>query len=334
VRTFPVKHSILDEGALVEQVLSQYPLEKPVRCRLYRRSMSDAYLVETGDETYFFKVGLYGRHTKAEVESEIEFVNDLCECGVAVAPLVQRRDGAYLCELDAPEGTRYGLLYRAVTGEELREVDLEHSRLFGRLAAQLHDCADQLDKSYHCWQLDEAYLISDPIRGMEPYLEHRPADLDYLSQLGEGLIAELQGLLSKDLPAYGLCHGDLHAGNARLDQDGRPVLFDLDSFGYGWRALDIGVYRVSYDWLNLSRECKAEKDRFWGAFLEGYHEERTLSDAEVMAVGLSLPVRHLELMGLTMRYWASHQGIHWITDEYFDFHVAWFKRWADEYRTY
>jgi Ser/Thr protein kinase RdoA (MazF antagonist) len=332
--TSPTKHSILDEGALVERVLSQYPLRGPVRCRLYRRSMSDAYLVEAGDEAFFFKVGLYGRHTRSEVESEIEFANDLCKSGIAVAPLVQRCDGAYLCELDAPEGTRYGLLYRAAVGQEPEETNLEHSRLFGRLAAQIHNCADQLDRTYDRWQLDEAYLIRDPIRGMEPYLEHRPADLDYLNRFGEELIAELQGLLCKDRPVYGLCHGDLHAGNARLDQDGELVLFDLDSFGYGWRALDIGVYRVSYDWLNLSRACKVEKDRFWAAFLEGYHEERTLSQRELAAVGLSLPVRHLELMGLTMRYWAQHQGIHWITDEYFDHHVAWFKEWAGEYRHY
>lgn len=112
------------------------------------------------------------------------------------------------------------------------------------------------------------------------------------------------------------------------------MLFDLDSFGYGWRALDIGVYRVSYDWLALDRETKARKDRFWGAFLDGYAEVRTLSCNELAAVALALPIRHLELMGLTMRYWAQHQGIHWINDQYFDQHMAWFKQWAEEYRCY
>jgi len=40
---------------------------------------------------------------------------------------------------------------------------------------------------------------------------------------------------------YGLCQGDLHTGNARFDMHGRLTLFDFDSFGYGWRAIDIGV---------------------------------------------------------------------------------------------
>lgn len=334
MRAFPVRHSILSEGALADYLLSQYPLREPVRCRLFRRSMCDAYRVEAGDETYFFKVGLHGRHTRSEVDAEVEFVNDLCRFGIAVAPLVRRRDGAFLCELDAPEGTRYGLLYRAALGREPQETNLEHSRLFGRLAAQVHACADQCDKAYDRWQLDEAYLVRDPIRGIEPNLEHRPADLSFLRQMGAELISELRGLLPKDLPEYGLCHGDLHAGNARLGADGRLVLFDFDSFGYGWRALDIGVYRVSYDWQDLSRERKAEKARFWGAFLDGYCRERPLSGDELAAAELSLPIRHLELMGLTMRYWAQHQGIHWITDEYLSHHIQWFREWAGEYRHY
>jgi Ser/Thr protein kinase RdoA (MazF antagonist) len=333
VQSLPVRHSILDERALGAYLATQYALDEPVRCRFYRRSMSDAYLVEAGGEAFFFKVGLYGRHARAEVEAEIAFVNDLHAAGIPVAPLVQRRDGTYLCALGAPEGTRYGLLTRAAMGEELRETDLGDSRRFGRLAAQVHNCADRLDRPYHRWHLDEAYLVRDPIDEMAPYLAHRPADLDYVRQFGEELIAELRRLLPKSAPEYGICHGDLHAGNARLDGDGRLVLFDWDSFGYGWRALDIGVYRVSYDWLDLSKETKAKKARFWGAFLEGYREERALSQNELLAVDLALPVRHLELMGITMRYWAQHQGIHWITDAYFDQHVAWFKLWGSEYRS-
>ena len=67
-----------------------------------------------------------------------------------------------------------------------------------------------------------------------------------------------------------MCHGDLHTGNARFDKDGRLTLFDFDSCGYGWRAIDIGVYHVSYDWIDLSDRTRLEKDRFWEAFVDGY----------------------------------------------------------------
>jgi len=329
---FPVKHSILQEGALVDRILSRYALKGPLRCRFYRRSMSDVYTLHTGGEAFFFKVYLYGRHSRKEIEAEIEFANDLLSDGVPVAVPVQDRCSDYIIVLDAPEGTRYGVLFRAVDGDEPQETNLAHSEAFGRLAARVHACADRLTKVYQRGHQDETYLIRDPIRGMEPFLGHRPVDLDYLTRFGEDLVAELCALLPKRSPYYGVCHGDLHTGNARFDRDGRLTLFDLDSFGYGWRAMDIGIYRVSYDWMALDRETKAEKDRFWSAFLEGYADLRMLSGSELAVVALALPIRHLELMGLTMRYWAQHQGVHWINDTYFDQHIAWFKRWVNEYR--
>jgi Ser/Thr protein kinase RdoA (MazF antagonist) len=331
---FPVRHSILDEDALVGRALSRYALKGPLRCQFYRRSMSDAYAVRAGGETFFFKVYLYGRHSREEIEAEIAFANDLLSDGISVAAPVADRCAEYIVDLNAPEGTRYGVLFRAATGEAPQETTLAHSAAFGRLAARIHACADRQNRAYQRRHLDETYLIRDPIRGMRPFLRHRPADLDYLNRFGEDIIGELRALLPKRSPEYGVCHGDLHTGNARLGRDGRLTLYDLDSFGYGWRALDIGVYRVSYDWLSLDRETKVRKDGFWAAFLDGYAEVRTLGDHELSAVALALPIRHLELMGLTMRYWAQHQGIHWINDAYFDQHVAWFKQWTGEYRRY
>jgi Ser/Thr protein kinase RdoA (MazF antagonist) len=331
---FPVKHSVLDGDALAVWIASRYPLGQPIRCRLFRKSMSDTYLVETPDETFFLKVYMQDRHARQAIEAEIEFALDLRAHDISVVAPLPTFDGRYLSEVCAPEGTRFVALYYGVMGEEPRETNLEHSRRFGKLVAQLHSCADRLGKRYQRWHLDETYLIRDPIRYMQPYLQHRSEDLDYLNQFGDDLIAELTALLSKEPPEYGICHGDLHTGNARFDRNGELILFDFDSFGYGWRALDIGVYAVSYDWLDLSRETKATKVRFWDAFLKGYNKERPLGENELAATQLSLPIRHIELMGLTIRYWAQHQGIHWIDDHYFDQHIRWFIKWAAEYRYY
>ena len=39
------------------------------------------------------------------------------------------------------------------------------------------------------------------------------------------------------------------------------------------------------------------------AYLEGYSTERELSQNELEVAQLCLPIRHLELMGLTIQYW-------------------------------
>ncbi|HTX91308.1 MAG TPA: phosphotransferase [Anaerolineales bacterium] len=293
--------------------------------------MSDAYIVDTPDKAYILKVYLHNRHSRSNIEAEVSFLNDLHDHDLPVAVPVANNDAAYLNEIGAPEGTRYIVLFDAITGEEPKEANLEHSHSFGLLAGRMHNCADRLAKQYDRRHLDEKYLIEEPLKYIRPYLQHRKRDWEYLRALGSELTAELNGLVPKESPEYGLCHGDLHTGNARFDKDGRLTLFDFDSFGYGWRAIDIGVYHVSYDWLGLSEETRREKDRFWGAFVDGYSAERTLSRNELAAAQLCLPIRHLELMGLTIRYWSPQIGIGWIDDDYFDRHLSWFREWANLY---
>ena len=328
---FPVKHSTLDENALTEWALSCYPLREPVRCRFLRKSMSDVYLIDTRDAAYILKVYMHDRHSRHELEAEVGFLNDLLDQDIPVAAPIANNDGAYLNEIDAPEGTRYAVLFDAITGDEPQETNLTHSRSFGQLAGRMHNCADRLARKYDRWHLDDKYFVEESLNRIRPYLQHREKDLEYLSALGSELMARLRGLVSRESPEYGLCHGDLHTGNARFDKNGRLTLFAFDSFGYGWRAIDIGVYHVSYDWLDLSEETRREKARFWEAFVEGYNTERPLSSNELVVAQLCLPVRHLELMGLAVRYWSPQIGVGWINDEYFDRHLRWFRQWADEY---
>lgn len=331
-RFFPVKRSVLEETALVEQILSNYGLERPVQCRFMRQSMSDVYLVNTPGRQYYLKVYMAGRHAKTNILAEIQLLLDLLEQQLPVVRPIQNNDGIYLNEINAPEGIRCGVLFEAITGKPPQETNPEDSRRFGRLAARLHACADRLNTSYDRWHLDEHYLIEMPLNTMKPYLRHRPQDFDFLKRLGNELIAELHALLPKTQPEYGVCHRDLHTGNALYDQEGRLTLMDFDSFGYGWRALDVGVYLESYDWMDLSAACKIKKGEIWATFLDGYNRERSLSDNELAAAALSPAFRHFELMGVTMRYWTQAIGSDWINDDYFDKHLAWFKMWARQYR--
>jgi len=257
---------------------------------------------------------MHGRHSRRELEAEVGFLNDLLDQDIPVAAPIANNAAAYLNEIDAPEGTRYAVLFDAIAGDEPQETNLNHSRSFGQLAGRLHNCADRLARKYDRWHLDDRYLIEEPLNHIRPYLQHRESDFEYLSALGGELMAKLHGLISRQSPEYGLCHGDLHTGNARFDENGRLTLFDFDSCGYGWRAIDIGVYHVSYDWLDLSEKTRREKARFWEAFVEGYNTERPLSSNELAVAQLCLPIRHLELMGLTMRYWSPQIGSSWIND--------------------
>ncbi len=328
---FPVQHSILSENTLAQWAQSSYSLSSPVRCQYLRGSMSDVYRVDTPDAAYILKIYLYNRHAMRAIVAEVNFLNDLIDHDIPVAAPMANNDRTYVHEIAAPEGQRYAVLFDAIEGEPPQEVNLEHSRNFGQLAGRIHNFSDKSIRKYDRWQLDEKYLVENPLTHIQPYLENRREDWEYMRNLGDELAAELQGLVSKTNPEYGLCHGDLHTGNARFDKNGRLTLFDFDSFGYGWRAIDIGVYHVSYDWLDLSEKTRQVKDQFWGAFVEGYNTERPLSSNELAAAQLCLPIRHLELMGLTIGYWSPQIGTGWINDDYWDQHLNWFREWTESY---
>jgi Ser/Thr protein kinase RdoA (MazF antagonist) len=329
---FPVQHSILSENALAEWARTRYALKEPVHCRFLRGSMSDVYRLDSFDAAYILKVYLHNRHSMSAIESEVDFLNDLRDNDIPVAGAVANNDAVYVNEIEAPEGKRYIVLFEAIEGDEPQELNLEHSRCFGRLAGSIHHYSDNSAKKYDRWHLDEKYLIEEPLTHISPFLEHRRQDWEYLRALGNELAVELQRLVTKEKPEYGICHGDLHTGNARFAKDGRLTLFDFDSFGYGWRAIDIGVYHVSYDWLDLSEKTRREKERFWEAFVDGYNMERPLRRNELAAAQLCLPLRHLELMGLTIQYWSIQLGTSWIDDQYFDRHLTWFRKWDDVYQ--
>jgi len=195
---FPVQHSILSAAALADWAASHYPLKAPLRCRFLRGSMSDVYRLETSDAAYFLKIYLHNRHSKHAIRAEIDFLLDLLDHDIPVAAPLADNDGRYLNEMDAPEGIRWAMLFDAVDGAQPQETNLAHSRSFGELAGRIHNCADASARQYDRWQLDEKYLVEQPLAQIRPYLENRPEDWEYLCSLGRDLQAELHGLVSKD----------------------------------------------------------------------------------------------------------------------------------------
>jgi Ser/Thr protein kinase RdoA (MazF antagonist) len=90
---------------------------------------------------------------------------------------------------------------------------------------------------------------------------------------------------------WGVCHGDLHYGNAHRTGD-QITLFDFENCGVGWRAYDLAVYL----W---AARIVAKEGTAWKPFLRGYTEHRALNETELQSIPLFVPARHIYLMGLT-----------------------------------
>ena len=173
---YPVQNSTLSAGALAADLAGIYPLETPVACAFFRKGICDTYRVRAGTRQSFFKVYRHGRRAKLDVEEEVRLLLHLTEDSVSVAEPIRRSDGSFTVAFDAPEGTRYGVLFRAAEGE----LD---DGVFSRFAARIrYFRADLTDHSV--WSALAHYL--SPVSGLPQniafYMAIRPAEFGQVTE--------------------------------------------------------------------------------------------------------------------------------------------------------
>jgi len=328
-RLFPVQDSTLSAEALAERVLKRYRLSGRVVCRFFRKGICDTYRVEAGDQEYYLKVYKFARRTRMDVTEEVRLLNDLAANGVSVARPVMRQDGRYVNRLAAPEGARYSVLFEAAHGVAGDGGDHSRIEAFGKMVGRMHRCADRMRAPYRRSHLDMRHLVDDNLPVIAPLMAHRGADFSVICRIAEACKNRISQWLPRSKPEYGICHGDLHGGDVYYDKNHNPVLFDFDSSGCGWRALDIGVFLASDDWMDITCEAEDRRQRRLAAFVDGYSSIRKLTAHELSAVQIGPPVRHIYLMGHVLRYTAVQEGEHWANDSFIDWHMAWFRHWAE-----
>jgi Ser/Thr protein kinase RdoA (MazF antagonist) len=205
--------------------------------------MNDTYQVTAGTERFYLRISGHGWRSRDVVAAELDMIADAHARGVAVAPALPRADGILLTSLDAPEGERFAALFVEAAGASGRDLTPQQARAYGQLAAALHMAADASLTVYRRFDLDECHLLDEPLEAVQTVMRNVDGadDLVFLETVAERVRHRL-GELSRTLPGYGLCHGDLHLGNVCFDAAGTPTLFDFDCMGYGWRAYDLTIF--------------------------------------------------------------------------------------------
>jgi Ser/Thr protein kinase RdoA (MazF antagonist) len=328
---FPVQDSTLSAEALTQRVLRRYSLPGQPVCRFFRKGICDTYRVKAGDQVYFLKAYRHARRTELDVAEEMRLLTHLIAHDVSVARPVARMDGGgYLNALPAPEGTRYAVLFEAAPGTPGDQGDPARIRAFGEMVGRMHLVMDQMEMPYRRAHLDMQHLLDENLAPIAQLMARRSEDFELIACIVEACRQRVADLLPKSKPEYGICHGDLHGGDVHYQENGTPILFDFDSSGCGWRALDIGVFLVSDAWMDITVEAEARRQGRLARFLDGYAAVRQLTEAELTAVQIAPPIRYIFLMGFVLRYTVPREGEHWANDTFIDWHMAWFRHWADK----
>lgn len=325
---FPVQDSTLDTSALMHWAVITFGLSLETRCEFVRKGICDTYKLATPEAAYFLKVYKHRRRTRLDVGEEVRLLNHVMDHGVRVALPVASLDGRYVHAMSAPEGIRYAVLFTEAAGELGDQGIPERIQAFGECTARMHAAADKLPEPYQREALDMACLIQSPLDAIATFMEHRPEDRRVIKQIGEYCSGQVEEALPRTKPEFGICHGDLHGADTTYDEQDRPTLFDFDSSGCGWRALDIGVYPASDEWMDTSEKAALRRQRHLRMFLQGYESVRTLSSEERWVIELCAPIRHIFLMGHVLRNTRTQRGNHWANDDFIDWHMTWFNHWA------
>ncbi len=133
----PVLRSILVPEALSSLVEAAYGLTV-TRLQLIKAVVLDTYRVWTSAGLYILRVYPRRRRTFAEINAELDFLAYLHSQGAPVSIPVVQRNGERLLTLQAPEGTRYAVLFTYAQGEPLGE-NLAAIHMYGQtLSAHPH----------------------------------------------------------------------------------------------------------------------------------------------------------------------------------------------------
>lgn len=312
----PVIHSIPSGDALITTVLPNYPIGKAHTCLLYKRGLNDTYLVETERERYILRIYRKGWRTKEEIDFELELLAFLHSINQPVAYPIQRKDGSFITEIPAPEGKRYAALFSYAPGKAVNEIDSEQSQRLGEVLAIIHQNLDNFSSSFSRTHLNNEYLLDWAMRKIEPLYKHRQIDIEYLHTQIQQIKTQLKALeLPTSAPAYGICVGDVHSGNAHFDEQNQPTLFDFDQCGYGWRSFDIAKFlHIAITWkINITvRNC----------FLEGYQTVRQLNAAELDSIPIFVKAAHIWVMGIGTGAVGDVIPYGWFTDDWLDKRLA------------
>jgi Ser/Thr protein kinase RdoA (MazF antagonist) len=323
-----VMNSTLSAGALVPWLRDTYLLSEPVSCEFYRKGICDTYRIKAADDIYYLKVYLYGRRTRLDVTEEVRLLNYCIKNGVSVVKPVMKKDGEYVSSLKMPEGMRYAVLFEEAEGVG-EENNPARTKALGEMFGGFHMCADKMRGEYKRKHLDMKHLIDDNLDAISSLMKHRARDYAIIEGIGNYCKKQVLKLpLTK--PEYGICHGDMFGGDVRYKPDNTPVIFDFDSSGYGWRAWDIGVYLTTPDWMDTSSKVEKLRQKKMSFFLEGYSKHRVLSDDELSVVQVTPPIHHIFLMGHVLRYNTLYEGNYWANDGFIDWHMKWFRYWAEK----
>jgi len=162
---FPAIHSTPSPAALMAEVLPGFNVGEIAACRYFIGGFNDTYQVETTTGTrYYLRIYRAFWRSLPDILYELDLLNHLARKGFPAARPLPYRDQGFTCELAAPEGPRYAVLFTEAPGKLVSydEKPEEMAHHYGACVASLHNAAADFSSPHRRFQVDLELLIDAP----------------------------------------------------------------------------------------------------------------------------------------------------------------------------
>jgi Ser/Thr protein kinase RdoA (MazF antagonist) len=297
---------------LAQQAVARYPASLQGTLSLLCRSENATFLLVAGGKRYALRLHRGNYHARADIESELHWLDALRETGIVVPEAVADKEGETVQTLLLPDGgRRHAVLFHWIEGEmPTTEVDPRAFQQLGHITARLHQHS-------RTWQKPAGFqrIIWDHHSMVSPQshwgdwrdapnlrLEDRPVVEEAIGRVGEDLRA-----FGKDPARYGLIHADLRLTNLLLHK-GETRVIDFDDCGMGWYLHDLAA-AISF----VEHHPRAAE---WiDHWIRGYEQVAHISDREMERVPTLLIQRRIQLLAWVGSHaeteMAQSLGPHW-----------------------
>lgn len=298
--------------ALAQRALANYPAALQGELSLLCRSENATFLLQAYGQRYALRLHRGDYHQKADIESELLWLDALRETGIVVPQAVVNSQGDAVQTLLLPDGgTRYAVLFHWIDGEmPTTDVDPRAFRQLGEITARLHQHSRN-------WPRPQGFrrIIWDHHTMVSPQSHWGHwQDAPNLNPQDHMLVAQAIARIGDELAEYGksagrygLIHADLRLTNLLLHR-GETRVIDFDDCGFGWYLHDLAA-AISF----VEHHPRAAE---WvDHWLQGYEQVAHLSDTDMALVPALLMQRRIQLLAWVGSHaeteMAQSLGPHW-----------------------
>jgi len=279
--------------ALAQQAITRYPAALQGKISLLCRSENATFLLEAAGKRYALRLHRGNYHQRADIESELQWLDALRETGIVVPQAIVDREGQRIQDLTLQDGSvRHAVLFDWIEGDMPgTDVDPRAFQQLGRITAQLH----QHSKS---WRKPAGFqrIIWDHQTMVSPQSHWGDwRDAPGLRRSDDAVVEEAIAragseldTFGKDPSRYGLIHADLRLTNLLLHK-GETRVIDFDDCGMGWYLHDLAA-AISFV------EHHPRAAQWVENWIKGYEQVAHISDKELEMVPTLLIQRRIQLL--------------------------------------